>query len=252
MKVITHPGTFHADEISAIAFLFSIGIIPKGTEIERREPTLDDLSDANTIVLDIGGIYNPELNNFDHHQDASLNATNILVLEEAKYVLDPKVINSLKERLFSRISNIDRGLETSESYEFTSLVRSFNNKPNGFKKAVAWSKELIDNIILDSMSFIESEKMWSSLDKIKSKDFTAVVVYSEEQILGWKTLAEKDNVQFLIGKSNRGGWNMITISSEKFPIPSSPKQTFLHNSGFLANYASIEDAIDDFHKIKST
>jgi hypothetical protein len=62
--VITHPGQAHADEVIAIAILLTkLGV----TQIIRRQPTEDELNDPDTWVIDVGGRYEPDRRNFDHH-----------------------------------------------------------------------------------------------------------------------------------------------------------------------------------------
>ena len=36
--------------------------------VERRNPTEEELNDADVVVLDVGEKHQPELSNFDHHQ----------------------------------------------------------------------------------------------------------------------------------------------------------------------------------------
>lgn len=40
----------------------------EGVVIERRDPTEDELADPHVLVLDVGGRYEPENGDFDHHQ----------------------------------------------------------------------------------------------------------------------------------------------------------------------------------------
>src|SRR5688572_6524143 len=71
-KIITHGGVnAHPDEYLAVAFAANkYGI----TDVERRNPTPEELKDPRVMVIDVGG--NPDvsdaeaakLNNFDHHQ----------------------------------------------------------------------------------------------------------------------------------------------------------------------------------------
>ena len=65
MKVATHDGSFHADDafaVAALALLAGEG----GLEIARsRDPGILAAAD---LRLDIGGRYDPESNDFDHHQ----------------------------------------------------------------------------------------------------------------------------------------------------------------------------------------
>ena len=62
--IVTHPGGAHKDDFLACSLLAHL----HGAPIERREPTDDDLADAGTCVVDVGGVHDADLNNFDHHQ----------------------------------------------------------------------------------------------------------------------------------------------------------------------------------------
>ena len=64
--IVTHPGGAHKDDFLACCLLAHLHGIP----IQRREPTDDDLADRSICVVDVGGVHDPEHNNFDHHQFA--------------------------------------------------------------------------------------------------------------------------------------------------------------------------------------
>lgn len=71
MKIITHSGMAHADEMCATALLLaSFGDEGWNSEdcIERRDPTDAELGDPNVWVIDVGGECSSEKRNFDHHQ----------------------------------------------------------------------------------------------------------------------------------------------------------------------------------------
>ena len=63
-RILTHPGSSHKDEFLACCLLLATHAVP----VVRREPTADDLDDAATAVVDVGGEHAPERGNFDHHQ----------------------------------------------------------------------------------------------------------------------------------------------------------------------------------------
>ena len=70
MKIYTHAGRFHADEVLATAMLIEWGAfnLPnEQVEIFR----LNDIKDIPTdgFILDIGREYSPEKKRFDHHQE---------------------------------------------------------------------------------------------------------------------------------------------------------------------------------------
>ena len=86
MKIITHGGNAHLDDIMACALALvdrtwsyreehgeaamekALDGACEGVVIERREPTAEELENREILVLDVGGHYRPELNDFDHHQ----------------------------------------------------------------------------------------------------------------------------------------------------------------------------------------
>lgn len=62
--IVTHPGGAHKDDFLACGLLAHL----HGAPIQRREPTDLDLANPSICVVDIGGVHDPKLNNFDHHQ----------------------------------------------------------------------------------------------------------------------------------------------------------------------------------------
>ena len=62
--IVTRPGSAHKDDFLACSLLAHLHGVP----IHRRESTDQDLADATTCVVDVGGSHDAELNNFDHHQ----------------------------------------------------------------------------------------------------------------------------------------------------------------------------------------
>lgn len=65
MKIITHNDRFHADDVFTMATL-RILFGDKITEVVRTRD--EEVIKTGDIVFDVGGIYDPETNRFDHHQ----------------------------------------------------------------------------------------------------------------------------------------------------------------------------------------
>lgn len=66
-KLVTHNGTFHADDLFACSTL-SLFLEKKGRKFEVLRTRDIELVKHGDYVFDVGGIYDPETNNFDHHQ----------------------------------------------------------------------------------------------------------------------------------------------------------------------------------------
>jgi uncharacterized UPF0160 family protein len=63
MKVATHPGNFHADDVFAVA---ALGLAAGPLEVVRtRDPEVHAASD---VRVDVGGRSDPATGDFDHHQ----------------------------------------------------------------------------------------------------------------------------------------------------------------------------------------
>lgn len=247
MKIITHPGFFHADELCAIALIKIVGIAI--SSIERREVKEEDLADPNTFVIDIGGQYNPDQLLFDHHQDGALEASNVLVLRYLLAIekIDQVAYDFIYTKLFARVSKNDRGITRSAPYELSALVRNLNQSVE-FEVALNIVVDLIKPLITNALNARNYQDTWERLPiqngfyKVSTDDFI---------VPGWKSFAAKDGTKYLICPSARGGFNLISADSNRYPIPATKAQLFIHNNQFLAVYPSAQDAENDlntFHK----
>lgn len=78
-KIITHAGFSHADDLLSVALLltkFPAATIHRVARVDER-----DLDDPEVIVVDVGGKFEPEKSNFDHHHDRNLPASLIMVIQ---------------------------------------------------------------------------------------------------------------------------------------------------------------------------
>lgn len=68
IRVVKHEGLSHADDVCAVAMISAV----EGKDVyvlrTRDRKVLEEaLQDGGTFVLDVGGEFNPDLLNFDHH-----------------------------------------------------------------------------------------------------------------------------------------------------------------------------------------
>lgn len=71
IRIVTHNGKFHVDDLVAVAVLQMLHD-PEHTEVMRsRDP---EIWNSGDFVLDVGGIYDPAINRFDHHQHGGAGA----------------------------------------------------------------------------------------------------------------------------------------------------------------------------------
>jgi len=125
--IATHNGTFHVDEVMAYALLNYL--FPDNELIRTRDS--DKINSAN-IVIDVGQIYDPTQNRFDHHQQSfgeSFDEKTTIILSSAgliyknfgNQVIDKfcqenniekndKAYNDLYYRFFIEIDAHDNGI----------------------------------------------------------------------------------------------------------------------------------------------
>ena len=89
--IITHPGSAHFDEMTAISLIMAVHADTVFT-IERREPVQAELDNPDVWVVDTGNRHEPEKRNFDHHQDMDCPAAFVLVAEYLGLVEDLSVM----------------------------------------------------------------------------------------------------------------------------------------------------------------
>lgn len=242
-KIVTHAGTFHADELCAIAHI--LRIYPN-LEIERTfTPSQEDMNDPDVIVLDIGRVYDAEKANFDHHQDGSLPASNLLVAKHILRADDIPVMRILNEKFMRYISDVDTGVilkKPGDAPTISHIIAAFNSidAPNAFDMALNVMSAALEAQFASAHKQVRGEQLWQAAEK-RGK---VAVHDSTEYIVDWGVLAEKEGINYLVTPNQRGGYQIASRDSQQFPIPPDPRQTFRHNSGFIAAYATVEDAIE--------
>lgn len=65
VKIGTHNGAFHCDEVMACAML---KLLPKYKDAEIVRTRDSKILDTCDIVVDVGGVYDPSKHRYDHHQ----------------------------------------------------------------------------------------------------------------------------------------------------------------------------------------
>ncbi|KAI8903784.1 MYG1/GAMM1-like protein [Gorgonomyces haynaldii] len=124
LKIITHSGTFHADEALAIYMLKKLPKYKEAQIIRTRDPKIIQEGD---IVVDVGGIYDPATNRFDHHQREFQETWDNIKLSSAGLVYKHFGKQVIQETVKVAPEHID--LIYQKTYE--KLIRVFDAVDNG-------------------------------------------------------------------------------------------------------------------------
>ena len=122
----THDGSFHADEVTACALLKLYDFIDKDKIHRTRDETV--LKNCE-YVCDVGGIYNPKLKRFDHHQKEYngdlASAGMILLYLKKEGFMDLSLYDHLNYSLIKAIDAHDVGKMEAKGYSFSQIIANF-------------------------------------------------------------------------------------------------------------------------------
>ena len=122
IKIATHNGVFHADEITAIALLVVFNDV--NYIISRLTHQSSNFEDYD-YVIDIGRIFD-DVKYFDHHQWKGGQSSAGLIWNNIQNKLDIDDYPEISE-LVELIDSVDVGDYRSKPYEYPALVSGFNH-----------------------------------------------------------------------------------------------------------------------------
>lgn len=256
-KVITHNGTFHADEVIAIALLGFLEEYDFNIFRSRDKQVIDEaLLRDNVIVLDVGFQYDPQMNNFDHHQDLKLHSAAGLIWNEVKsklfgddyiaisyfseFIAAIDMVDVNRSNIYAQLNELPNGFRN-----VSSLIGAFNRDPSNdnlqsdqFLKALNFANEIIENEIVSAKEKAKAEREYNDRE-IMTNNVAIFDVFSPI----WK---EKGEHQFAI-LPHHSGWQIQTRDSSVAVIPESiknvPSFIFRHASGFMATAKDRKDLV---------
>lgn len=260
-KVITHHGHFHGDEMLAIALLNKVFDV----EVERREPTDEDLEDDTVFVIDIGKRHEQDKLNFDHHHftysdGERKKASNILVLDylyekgyfpptydDQQYAYATQ--RNLKYFMFQSVAEEDHGkvFKHEDGYNIPGINTIVRNMATvyEFDEVFEVVDKILDGFIHNALEAAKGEEKFKNLEE----PIEGIKIQRDTNIIpNWKYLAAKEGIDYIITPGrDEGTWNIISRDSDEIEVPEeSSKQVFRHQSGFMAVYNSIDDILSEF------
>ena len=124
----THDGSFHADEVTAAALLVLFDLVDRDAIVRTRD---EEALAACAYVCDVGGIYDPKIARFDHHQaeyQGELSSAGMvwLYLKE-RGLVDEETYEFFNDSLIIGVDAHDNGLapQIKGHCSFSSLISNF-------------------------------------------------------------------------------------------------------------------------------
>ncbi len=202
-KVVVHNGTFHPDDVFAVAIL-SLYLKKSPNILRSRDPKV--LAKAR-YIFDVGGVYDPKHLKFDHHQSSfNKKRTNGITYATAglvwknfgmKIAKSKEIFDKIDRKIIQPIDAEDNGIELYKNnfeeihpYTFGDYIHALNptwkEKGQGlrdFKDAVSEAKKILIREIKRAKDSFISEKIILKTYK-NTKDKRIIVM--NDQYSGWK------------------------------------------------------------------
>jgi len=234
-KIITHNDRFHADDVFSVA---TLNIIFNG-EIEVTRTRDKEIIDTGDIVLDVGDVYDPSKNRYDHHmpEGAGKRENGIpyasfgLIWKHfgKEYCDNEKVWEKIDRNLVQPIDAGDNGFSIANSvmedvreYSMGAFVGTFNPTwkedsslyDENFFKVVDIAKQVIEREIKKAKDSVSGNELVEKIyEKTEDKRFIVL-----DDMYPWHDfIKDKKEVLFVLSPSKLGDkWRVTAVQEEGF------------------------------------
>jgi uncharacterized UPF0160 family protein len=216
--LVTHSESFHTDDIFACAILQMV-LNKKGYRTKVIRSRDEDIIAKGDYVFDVGRIYDPAINRFDHHQKEGAGSRDNGIPYAAcglvwkhfgkELVSSNSIFQKIDDVVISPIDAGDNGYDLFESkiaginpFEvgklFSIVFRADSDSDRGFVRAVAFAKIFMINFI-EKLEFNETQKIALIAVYELTKDKRIIVI--DEPVgrkIIWETYKDKKDVHFAV------------------------------------------------------
>ncbi len=239
IKIVTHNGRFHADDVFAVAtlelFLEKSGNT-KRIEIARTRDT--EIINTGDFVVDVGGIHEPENNKFDHHQEggAGMRENNIpyaafgLVWKKfgVQVAGSEALAEALEKKMAVPLDALDNGISISDSlfkdirsYSFSDFLWSYyptwkedqSEMDKAFLEVVRLSKDVLKREIKHIQARQEAQSLvQAAYDAAQDKR----IIILDKYYPWTETIIKYPEPLFVVSLRRDGNdWNVHAIPADE-------------------------------------
>ena len=213
MKVITHNGRFHADEVFAIAMVaLLLGRVPE--VVRTRNMDVINNKKEDDLVIDVGGMYDPKRGLFDHHQATpeveGFAAAGLVWKEYGREICikmcgkdHQEIVEHVRENLVDEIDMVDIGKAffgaNAPKNNLSKVIGGFNRMESdessneAFKKALFFAVEVLKNAIVEAEDAFLAKEVIQKADQERGDDPVLILA----KYVPWMG-AVKDDVRFIV------------------------------------------------------
>lgn len=280
MRIVTHSGHFHTDELLAVSTL-----LLKFPDAEIVRSRAQEVIDSADIVVDVGLIHDPEKMRFDHHQPGGAGertngipfASFGLVWQKFGEELSGSLeaMKMVDEKLVMPVDAVDNGIDLYttnypgvreyalgdffETYNYG--VHTLQEFDERFFKALELAREFLNKEIRSARDTVED---WKKVREIYSQSENKKIIELPHNI-HWKEVLINSDALYVVFPRPDGCWAVRAVPKDKdtyamkkrLPISWSglenetlqhltqvPDALFCHRDGFIAVTKTREGAIE--------
>ena len=261
--IVTHNGPFHADDVFAVALLKTL--YPESKVIRTRDPEVIATGD---IVLDVGGMYDPKIYRFDHHQEngagkrdngIDLSAIGLIWREYGLEFCDgnEEVAKKIEEGFVAALDADDNGqnLYSLTDYdvspmtlpEVISLYRPTTHEDEdfdaAFNRACEWAGFILQRIKKKRLnSWTDKQEFRKKLESSPDKRYLIL----DKFIVGGDVYDDYPELLYTVFPSVNGDWTIRAVSKGKETFTNRkdlPSAWSGLEKSALAGVTGVEDAV---------
>ncbi|MCA9352226.1 MYG1 family protein [Patescibacteria group bacterium] len=270
-SIVTHNGSFHADDIFACATL-AIYLHQQGYRYRIIRSRDKDVIARADYVVDVGGVHDPSMNRFDHHQPGGAGERENGIPYAAfglvwntygsRICSGDEIFQDIDRRIVQPIDAIDNGISISEptecglcDYGMYGIVGAYQNtwkeagdtdtQLKSFRYLVDFFQKLLEREIQRAGDRLEMvNKIQSIYDESDSTTILEVPYHVSVSSL-IQVLDKHKEVIFIICKSNEN-WKVLAMRKEacSFENRKSLPESWAGKRGSeLAEVTGVPDAV---------
>jgi uncharacterized UPF0160 family protein len=268
MKIITHSGNFHPDDVLAVATLLLL--YPDAKVCRTRDDKTINEKDREDIVLDVGLRYEPENLYFDHHQPGGAGkrengipyASFGLIWKHfgSKLSGSERAAKTIEEKLVWPVDAADNGMDTYKRFRtdmkpyvldaaIVSFIQTWEEKEQGtafderFMDAVKFVQPILKREVIKSNSFIKGEhKVREAYESAEDKRIIIL-----DNAYSWKDIVKNfpEPLFVIMNDGVQTTWAVSAIKKDSVGFQNRkllPEAWAGKTGGELAKVTGVEDA----------
>jgi len=234
LKLVTHDGSFHTDDVFAAATL-SLYLENLGKKFEIIRTRDEEIINSADYVFDVGGIYNAEKNRFDHHQvggagkrenEIPFSSFGLIWQKFGVEVTGKKeVADFIEQKLVLPVDANDSGVDLYfpkiSPYTLQDVLAIFSptslEKDKQFMKALLWAKEILQREIKKVNDQIKITKIIRGFyEQAQDKRLIVINEPKVSRFEAWDALQDFPEPIFVVcGDNKKEDWAVVAMRKDK-------------------------------------